>query len=95
QQQVTLPYFVPRNSRGSLPVHSLIRNGGSRYQIQIKHIQGNILKFRDDLAHSLFRPHSGEAARLKTEVQASRSRILLSGGRWKTQVVDWLKQNGF
>lgn len=35
-------YFIPRNSRGSLPVYSDIRNGGTRYLILVKNIRGNI-----------------------------------------------------
>lgn len=37
-----LPYSVPRNSKGSLPVYSDIRNGGSRYLILLKNIKGDI-----------------------------------------------------
>ena len=33
QQTVHHPFFVPRNSRGSLPVYSDVRNGGGRYLV--------------------------------------------------------------
>jgi hypothetical protein len=36
------PYLVPRNSRGTLPVYSDVRNGGSRYLISIRNVEGNI-----------------------------------------------------
>lgn len=36
------PYLVPRNSRGTLPVYSDARNGGSRYLISIRNVEGNI-----------------------------------------------------
>ena len=36
------PYFVPRNSRGSLPVYSDIRNGGTRYLVLVRNVHGNI-----------------------------------------------------
>jgi Mitochondrial large subunit ribosomal protein (Img2) len=35
-------YIVPRNSRGSLPVYSDVRNGGTRYLISIRNVEGNI-----------------------------------------------------
>ena len=43
-------YLVPRNSRGSLPVYSDVRNGGSRYLISIRNVEGNI-KVRDLTPH--------------------------------------------
>lgn len=36
------PYLVPRNSRGILPVYSDVRNGGTRYLISIRNVEGNI-----------------------------------------------------
>jgi Mitochondrial large subunit ribosomal protein (Img2) len=36
------PYLVPRNSRGTLPVYSDVRNAGSRYLISIRNVEGNI-----------------------------------------------------
>lgn len=41
-QKVQYPYFVPRNSLGSLPVYTDIRNGGTRYTVLIKNIQGDL-----------------------------------------------------
>ena len=43
-------YFVPRNSRGSLPVYSDIRNGGTRYLISVRNVDGNI-KVGDTIPH--------------------------------------------
>lgn len=40
--QLSHPYVVPRNSRGSLPVYSDIRNGGTRYLVLVKNVHGNI-----------------------------------------------------
>lgn len=39
---VRYPYFIRRNSRGSLPVYTDIRNGGTRYLISIRNVQGQI-----------------------------------------------------
>jgi hypothetical protein len=36
------PYLVPRNSRDTLPVYSDVRNGGTRYLISIRNVEGNI-----------------------------------------------------
>lgn len=36
------PYFIPRNSRGSLPVYSDIRNGGTRYLNLIRNVDGDV-----------------------------------------------------
>lgn len=43
-------YFVPRNSRGSLPVYSDIRNGGTQYLISVRNVGGNI-KVGDPIPH--------------------------------------------
>lgn len=37
-----LPYSVQRNSRGSIPVYTDIRNAGTRYLVLIRNIQGNV-----------------------------------------------------
>jgi Mitochondrial large subunit ribosomal protein (Img2) len=42
-QTVPLPYsyFVPRNTRGNLPVYTDIRNGGTRYLVLVRNVDGN------------------------------------------------------
>lgn len=37
-----LPYRVRRNSHGSVPVYTDIRNGGTRYLVQIRNVEGNV-----------------------------------------------------
>lgn len=37
-----LPYFIHRNSRGSIPVYTDIRNAGTRYLVQIRNVEGNV-----------------------------------------------------
>jgi large subunit ribosomal protein L49 len=39
---VRYPYFIRRNSRGSLPVYTDIRNGGTRYLVSIRNVHGQI-----------------------------------------------------
>jgi hypothetical protein len=36
------PYFIPRNTRGNLPVYTDIRNGGTRYLVLLRNVDGNI-----------------------------------------------------
>ena len=45
------PYFVPRNTRGSLPIYSDIRNGGTRYLISVRNVEGNI-KVSDPVSYN-------------------------------------------
>lgn len=103
------PYFVRRNSRGSLPVYSDIRNGATRYLIQIRNVEGraNVSRFlhlpflpqpvqslAQDLKQSLFDAKSPHAQRLAVKVQHQRH-IILSGGRFKRDVMAWLTAKGF
>jgi hypothetical protein len=36
------PYFIQRNSRGSVPVYTDVRNAGTRYLVLIRNIEGNV-----------------------------------------------------
>jgi hypothetical protein len=36
------PYFVPRNTRGNLPVYTDVRNGGTRYLVLVRNVDGNV-----------------------------------------------------
>ena len=49
---------------------------------------------RNDLASSLFKPGSDQTARLKAVIHRQDT-IILTGGRWKQNVMDWLQQKGF
>ena len=40
---VQYPYYIPRNTRGSLPVYSDIRNNGTRILVQIRNVEGNVV----------------------------------------------------
>ncbi|KAG0705373.1 ribosomal protein L49/IMG2 [Suillus ampliporus] len=88
------PYFIRRNSRGSLPVYTDIRNGGTRYLVLIRNVNGQINSLANDIKHSLFKHDSPEANRLKVQVIAQRH-LVLSGGRWKNDVISWLMSKGF
>ena len=50
-------YLVPRNSRGSFPVYSDVRNGGTRHLISIRNVEGNI-KVCDPTPHDRSLSHS-------------------------------------
>lgn len=89
-----LPYFVRRNTRGSLPVYTDIRNGGTRYLVQIRNVEGQAQVLANQLKASLFEPNSPAAARLGVRVHDQRH-IIITGGRWKVDVMAWLLNKGF
>ncbi|KZT69023.1 hypothetical protein DAEQUDRAFT_670377 [Daedalea quercina L-15889] len=89
-----LAYSVPRNTRGSMPVFTDIRNAGTRHLTLIRNIEGNANALAQDLASSLHPPGSPEAQRMRVQVLHSRH-VVLSGGLWKNQVVRWLVDRGF
>ena len=37
-----LPYLVRRNTKGSIPVYTDIRNGGTKYLVLIRNVEGNV-----------------------------------------------------
>ncbi|KAI6043073.1 mitochondrial large subunit ribosomal protein-domain-containing protein [Pisolithus marmoratus] len=90
----SLPYFVRRNTRGSLPVYTDIRNGGTRYLVQIRNVEGQAQVLANELKTSLFEPNSPAAARLGVRVHDQRH-IIITGGRWKVDVMAWLASKGF
>jgi len=38
---VSHSYFVPRNTKGNLPVYTDVRNAGGRYLVLVRNIEGN------------------------------------------------------
>ncbi|KAF8479190.1 hypothetical protein DFH94DRAFT_44994 [Russula ochroleuca] len=84
-------YIVPRNSRGSLPVYSDVRNGGTQYLISIRNVEGNIKALADELLRDLSDPGS---APIKARITRS-NHLVLSGLRRKHAVSDWLVRHGF
>ncbi|KAI0709065.1 mitochondrial large subunit ribosomal protein-domain-containing protein [Earliella scabrosa] len=89
-----LPYHVPRNTRGSIPVYTDIRNGGTKYLVLIRNVQGNIDALADDLARTLFPAGSSEAERISVET-VRKQHVVVTGGRWKPDVLRWLAEKGF
>lgn len=47
-----------------------------------------------DLSTTLFERDSPEASRLKIEIVRSKN-LIISGGHWKNDVMEWLKKKGF
>jgi len=88
------PYFIQRNSRGSIPVYTDVRNAGSRYLVLIRNVEGNVNALANDIKSSLFPAGSPEADRMRLEIVRQRH-LVLRGGKWKNDVVDWLKEKGF
>jgi large subunit ribosomal protein L49 len=101
-------YIVPRNSRGSLPVYSDVRNGGTQYLISIRNVEGNIkvcdliphkrsllISITKALADELLRDLSDPgSAPIKARITRS-NHLVLSGLRRKHAVSDWLVRHGF
>ncbi|THV07894.1 hypothetical protein K435DRAFT_709018 [Dendrothele bispora CBS 962.96] len=92
--QASYPYFVPRNSNGSLPVYSDIRNAGTRHLVLLRNIDGDPNALAQDLSQSLFASGTPESSKLKINVVRSKH-LIISGGRWKNDVLEWLLRKGF
>ncbi|KAF9239657.1 mitochondrial large subunit ribosomal protein-domain-containing protein [Melanogaster broomeanus] len=88
------PYFVRRNSRGSLPIYTDIRNGGTRYLVQIRNVEGRVNDLAVELKQSLFKTGSPEATRLTVKINDQRH-ITLTGGHFKRDVMAWFTEKGF
>jgi large subunit ribosomal protein L49 len=71
-----------------------VRNNGGRYLVLIRNVEGNVNALVKHLKQQLFEPGSEEAARLKIEVNQSKH-LVITGGHWQKQVVEFLKQKGF
>lgn len=92
-QPVRHAYFVPRNSLGSVPVYTDTRMHNKLCTL-VRNVEGNVEKLAADLQHSLFPADAPEAARLR--VAAVRSRhVVLTGGHYKKEVLEWLHARGF
>ncbi|EIW85406.1 hypothetical protein CONPUDRAFT_70220 [Coniophora puteana RWD-64-598 SS2] len=92
---VRYPWFLRRNSRGSLPVYTDIRNGGTRYLVLIRHVEGQANALAEELKRTLFQPGTPEAQRLQVSVDHSQRHVVIKGGQWKNDVMQWLKDRGF
>jgi len=90
---VRYPYYIPRNSRGSLPVYSDIRNNGTRILVLIRNIEGSVEKFAKDVKQALLDKGASNAGRLKVVVRPRQ--LVLQGGYWKNDVMEWLIAKGF
>jgi large subunit ribosomal protein L49 len=104
-------YLVPRNTRGSLPVYSDVRNGGSRYLISIRNVEGNIkvcdlaphirsplICTTKALADELLRDLSDPKLTGSALIKAriiGSNHLVLGGIRRKHAVLDWLVRHGF
>ncbi|KAI0341844.1 hypothetical protein BDW22DRAFT_1332221 [Trametopsis cervina] len=90
---VKYPYFVPRNSQGSIPVYTDYRNHNKVVTL-IRNVEGNLDALISELKTTLAEPGSPEAARLKLSAAHGRH-ITLAGGDWKRPVVRFLTAKGF
>ncbi|EKM55523.1 uncharacterized protein PHACADRAFT_47657, partial [Phanerochaete carnosa HHB-10118-sp] len=85
-------YFVRRNTRGSIPVYTEIR--AQKHLVLIRNVEGNTEDLARDIRETLFQPGTPETERLKVNTVRGRH-VVLSGGFWKTHVVEWLQSKGF
>jgi len=90
---VKYPYYVPRNSRGSLPVYSDIRNNGTRILVLIRNVEGNVEKLAEDVTQALLDKGSPNVTGMKVVVKSRQ--LVLQGGYWKNDVMEWLASKGF
>ena len=110
---VQYPYYIPRNTRGSLPVYSDIRNNGTRILVQIRNVEGNIVvtslvmpltkptewfpsflqQLAQDVRAALLEKGSHNATRMKVTVKARQ--LVIQGGFWKNDIIEWLISKGF
>ncbi|KAH7103930.1 ribosomal protein L49/IMG2 [Auriculariales sp. MPI-PUGE-AT-0066] len=88
-------YFVPRNTNGSVPVYSDIRNNGTKYLLHVRNIDGDVAALAEDLKSTLF-TDADRASKLSVQVIRSRH-LQLSGlpRHYKQDVVAWLQKKGF
>ncbi|TFK55191.1 hypothetical protein OE88DRAFT_1723577 [Heliocybe sulcata] len=91
---VQYPYFIPRNSRGSIPVYTDVRNAGGRFLILIRNVEGDVNALARDIRKSLLPPDAPEGQRLHVQVKSSKH-LIVTGCRSKQRVVEWLQQKGF
>ncbi|KAF8910786.1 ribosomal protein L49/IMG2 [Mucidula mucida] len=84
-----LLYHVARNSRGSLPVYSDVRNAGSRYLVYIRNVDGNVADLVNDLTTTLFPESSAKISTVRNR------HVVIQGGRCKDSVMEWLASKGF
>jgi len=89
-----IAYAVGRSSNGELPVYTDIRSGKTRYLVVVKNVSGDANALRNDLLTSLFPRGSQEQSQLSISISPAKH-LILSGGKWKHAVADWLKRNGF
>ncbi|KAH8107145.1 mitochondrial large subunit ribosomal protein-domain-containing protein [Cristinia sonorae] len=91
------PYFVRRNTRGSLPVYTDIRNS-NKYFTLIRNVEGDVDALVRDLTatfHDAPEPQMDSVSAHHPVASRHKRHVVLSGGNWKHDVVRWLQDKGF
>jgi len=57
-------------------------------------VEGDISALAKELSQSLFPSGSQEAFKMKIQSNFSKH-VIISGGNWKNEVLEWLKKKGF
>ncbi|ESK97871.1 mitochondrial large ribosomal subunit [Moniliophthora roreri MCA 2997] len=89
-----LPYLIRRNANSNLPVYTDIRNAGTRHLLNVRNVEGDIDALARDISSSLFPANTSEATKMRIHTIRSRH-LVIQGGRWKNEVMDWLQKRGF
>jgi large subunit ribosomal protein L49 len=92
------PYYIPRNSTGSLPVYTDYKNAGARCMVLIRNVEGDVNALVRDVRQHLINSEKTVSDMSRLEVEVVRSKHLVLHGarpRMKNEVIEWLKSRGF
>lgn len=76
-----------------MPVYTDTRMNNKYYTL-IRNVQGNADDLAREMQTALFPPGTPEATRLAVATVRGRH-VVLTGGHWKREVVQWLQSKGF
>ena len=95
---VQYPYYIARNTMGSLPVYTEFKNAGARCQILIRNVEGDVNALIVDIRKDLVNAEEASEDMGYLSVEVVRSKHLVLHGarpRMKNEVISWLKERGF
>jgi large subunit ribosomal protein L49 len=102
-------YFIPRNANGNLPVYTDIRNNGTRDFTLIRNVQGEAYVSPFNSTSPLFLPSAqvlatdiritlfrcANPAKAVAKVETNGQEIVITGAKWKPDIIKWLEARGF
>ncbi|KAL2106881.1 hypothetical protein VUR80DRAFT_6077 [Thermomyces stellatus] len=84
----SLPYHVSRTASNNFPVYKRIRAGGSHRSTQVRRVEGDPIRLRDDLRATL-------DVDADDVIVNPRTRHVIVKGDHMSQIKEFLKQKGF